>query len=50
MDAKTAITVEQYLHTSFDNPDREYRAGEIVERSLPDNWADTVCSLARSCE
>jgi Uma2 family endonuclease len=30
------IPVEQYLHTSFDNPDREYRDGELVERAMPD--------------
>jgi len=36
MGAKTAISVEQYLHTSFPDLDREYRDGEIVERSLPD--------------
>jgi Uma2 family endonuclease len=36
MGAKAAISVEQYLHTSFPDLDREYRDGEIVERSLPD--------------
>ena len=36
MDAKTAISFEQYLHTSFPDLDREYRDGEIVERALPD--------------
>ena len=30
------MTVEEYLHTAFDGLDREYRDGEIVERSLPD--------------
>jgi hypothetical protein len=30
------IAVEQYLHSSFPGLDREYRDGEIVERSLPD--------------
>ena len=30
------IPVEQYLHTSFDNPDPEYRDGELVKRSLAD--------------
>jgi len=35
MGAKTAITVEQYLQTSFSDLDREYRDGEVVERSLP---------------
>ena len=28
--------VEEYLHTSFVDLDREYRDGEVVERSLPD--------------
>lgn len=36
MGAKTAITVEQYLQTSFPDLDREYRHGDLVERSLPD--------------
>ena len=36
MGAKTASSVEQYLHTSFPDLDREYRDGELVERSLPD--------------
>ncbi|MEO8098424.1 MAG: Uma2 family endonuclease [Acidobacteriota bacterium] len=37
MGAKTAITVEQYLQTSFPDIDKEYWDGKIVERSLPDN-------------
>ena len=36
MSARVGFSVEEYLHTSFDNPDREYRDGELVERSLPD--------------
>ena len=36
MGAKTAISAEQYLRTSFPDLDPEYRDGEIVERSLPD--------------
>jgi Uma2 family endonuclease len=36
MGAKTAISLEQYLHTTFPDVDREYRDSEIVERSLPD--------------
>lgn len=36
MGAKTAISAEEYLRTSFPNLDREYRGGELVERSLPD--------------
>ena len=36
MGAKTGLSVEEYLHTSFPDLDREYRDGELVERSLPD--------------
>ena len=36
MGAKTAILIEEYLHTSFPDLDREYRDGEVVERSQPD--------------
>jgi Uma2 family endonuclease len=36
MAAGTALSVEQYLATSFPNLDKEYRDGELVERSLPD--------------
>ena len=35
MGTKTAISVEEYLHTSFPGVDCEYRDGELVERSLP---------------
>jgi Uma2 family endonuclease len=35
MNARTGVTVEEYLHTSFPDLDREYRDGEIVQRSLP---------------
>lgn len=31
-----AIPVEEYLHTSFPDLDREYLDGELVERSMPD--------------
>lgn len=31
----TGVRVEEYLRTSFPDLDREYRDGEIVERSLP---------------
>jgi Uma2 family endonuclease len=37
MGAKTAISIEQYLETSFPDLDQEYVDGELVERSLPDN-------------
>src|SRR5271169_1626355 len=36
MGAKTATSVGEYLHTSFPDLDREYRDGDLVERSLPD--------------
>jgi Uma2 family endonuclease len=36
MGAKTAMSVEQYLTTSFPDLDKEYRDGELEERSLPD--------------
>jgi Uma2 family endonuclease len=36
MNARTGLSAEEYLHTSFPDLDREYRDGELVERSLPD--------------
>ena|ERR1035437_5419913 len=36
MGVKTAIAVEEYLHTSFPDLDCEYRDGELVEKTLPD--------------
>ena len=36
MGAKTAIPVEEYLHTSFPDLDCEYRDGEVLERTKPD--------------
>ncbi len=36
MSAPAGISIEEYLHTSYENPDREYRDGEIIERSMPD--------------
>jgi len=36
MGAKTAIPAEEYLHASFPDVDREYREGELVERTMPD--------------
>jgi Uma2 family endonuclease len=35
MGAKSALSVEQYLSTSFPDLDKEYRDGELVERTLP---------------
>ncbi len=36
MGAKTAISVAEYLRTSYPVLDREYRDGEVLERTLPD--------------
>jgi Uma2 family endonuclease len=33
MAAKTPMSVEEYLRTSFDGPDREFLDGEVVERN-----------------
>jgi Uma2 family endonuclease len=37
MSSKAGITAAEYLHTSYPDLDREYRDGELVERSLPDS-------------
>ena len=37
MGTKAALPVEEYLHSTFPGLDKEYRDGELVERSLPDN-------------
>ena len=36
MGAKTAVSLEEYVRTSFPDLDKEFRDGAIVERSLPD--------------
>jgi len=36
MGARTGVSVEEYLQTGYPGLDREYRDGELVERSLPD--------------
>jgi Uma2 family endonuclease len=36
MGVKTAASLDEYLRTSFPDLDREYRDGEIVERTVPD--------------
>jgi Uma2 family endonuclease len=36
MGTKAVLPVAEYLHTSFPDLDKEYRDGELVERSLPD--------------
>src|SRR5260370_41971633 len=35
MSAKSAVSMDEYLRTSFEDLDREYVDGEIVERTLP---------------
>jgi Uma2 family endonuclease len=34
MSTKTLMSVDEYLHTSFDGADREYLDGEVVERNM----------------
>ena len=36
MSVQTAIPLDEYLHSSFPGPDREFRDGELVARSMPD--------------
>ena len=36
MGASSAVSIKDYLQTSFPDLDREYRDGEILERSMPD--------------
>lgn len=36
MSTPAGVSIEEYLHTSYEKPDREYRDGEIIERSMPD--------------
>ena len=33
----SSISIEEYLHTSYENPDPEYKDGQLVERSFADN-------------
>jgi len=37
MSTKAAVSIDDYLRTSFEGLDREYVDGEIVERTLPDD-------------
>jgi Uma2 family endonuclease len=34
MSTKVLIDVDEYLHTSYEGPDREYLDGEVVERNM----------------
>jgi Uma2 family endonuclease len=45
MGTKVAMSVEEYLHTSFSDLDKEYRDGEVVERSMPDNLHSATQAL-----
>ena len=45
MGAKAAISAEEYLHTSFPDLDREYRDGEVLERTMPDALHGTAQGL-----
>ena len=37
MGTKAALSVEEYLHTSFPDLDKEYRDGKLVQRTLPNS-------------
>lgn len=37
------MTVEEYLHTSFENPDPEFRDGELLERNSCDSAFSETC-------
>jgi len=45
MSTKAGIPVDEYLHTSYPDLDREYRDGEVVERSLPDYFHSRTQAL-----
>jgi hypothetical protein len=51
MDARIGVSVEEYLHTSFPGLDREYRNGDLIDRSLPDylHGKSKRCSVESSC-
>ena len=34
MGSKTLMSVDEYLHTTFDGADREYLDGEVIERNM----------------
>ena len=46
MGVQTAISLEEYLHTSYHGLDREFRDGEVVERTMPGlfTWRMPVAS------
>jgi Uma2 family endonuclease len=45
MASRLQVAPEEYLSTSFDNPDREYVRGEIVERAMPDDLHGEIAGL-----
>ena len=45
MGAHTAISLDDYLHTGFPNPDPEFREGKVVERTEPDYLHGKVQAL-----
>ena len=48
MSTKTAVSIEEYLRTSYEDLDREYVDGEIVERTLPTSLhSKAQCRLGR---
>ena len=54
MGTKTLMSVEEYLHTTFDGADREYLDGEVVERNMGNKshgWVQlALASLLKSHE
>lgn len=46
---KTAISVEEYLHTSFPGIAPEYQDGELVERASPDYPHGRTQALMGAC-
>src|SRR6476620_5901921 len=42
MSTRSAVSIDDYLHTSFEGLDREYVDGEIVERTLPDQFHSKI--------
>jgi Uma2 family endonuclease len=38
MATKTLIPVEEYLRTQFDDADRDYVDGEVIERNMGETW------------
>lgn len=45
MGTKAAISVEEYLRTSYPDFDKEYRDGEVIERTLPDYLHSRIQAL-----